>query len=298
MNPTVEDSASTNNGLVGPATQGLIQLFLLSVLLLAIYYSVLVSLERQWWEDPNYSHGFLVPIFCAWVIWKRKDRLQLLPSAPSWCGFFVTVVGIGILLLGELGAENFLARVSLLIVLAGLVIQFRGWSFFRVLLFPWATLFLMIPLPAIIFNEISLPLQFGASRLGSWLLTIVGVPVLREGNVIQMSSLTLDVAEACSGLRYLISLITIAIIYGYLNEPKSSRRVWLVLAAIPVAIGANGLRIMGSGIIGEYWSPEKAEGFFHTFSGLVVFAISLLLLVLLHGAFGLTDRLQRPGSTS
>jgi exosortase len=298
MIPTAEDSAANNNGLIGPATQGLIQLLLLSVLLVAIYYSVLVSLARQWWEDPNYSHGFLVPIFCAWVIWKRKDRLQLLPSAPSWCGFFVTVVGIGILLLGELGAENFLARVSLLIVLAGLVIQFRGWSFFRVLLFPWAALFLMIPLPAIIFNEISLPLQFGASRLGSWLLTIVGVPVLREGNVIQMSSLTLDVAEACSGLRYLISLITIAIIYGYLNEPKSSRRVWIVLAAIPVAIGANGLRIMGSGIIGEYWSPEKAEGFFHTFSGLVVFAISLLLLVLLHVAFGLTDRLQRPGRTS
>jgi exosortase len=205
---------------------------------------------------------------------------------------------MGILTLGVLGAENFLSRVSLLVVLAGLVVQFRGWSSFRVLLFPWAVLFLMIPLPAIIFNEVSLPLQFLASRLGSSLLTLVGVPVLREGNVLQMSSLTLDVAEACSGLRFLISLITIAVIYGYLKEPSFVRRVWIVLAAIPVAIGANGMRIMGSGIIGEYWSPEKAEGFFHTFSGLVVFAISLLLLVLLHAAFGWTDRFLRSGRTA
>jgi exosortase len=198
---------------------------------------------------------------------------------------------MGTLALGVFGAENFLSRVSLLIVLAGLVIQFQGWSFFRVLLFPWAVLFLMIPLPTIIFNELSLPLQFLASRLGSSLLTIVGVPVLREGNVIQLPSLTLDVAEACSGLRYLISLVTIATIYGYRNGPNFSQRVWTVLVAIPVAIGANALRIMGTGIVGEYWNPQMAEGFFHTFSGLIVFAISLLLLAFFHAAFGWANRL-------
>jgi exosortase len=280
------------------ATQGWTQLCLLAVFLGALYLPVLANLARQWSADPNYSHGFLVPIFCVWVIWKRKDQLRSLPSAPSWSGLLVIIAGLGILALGVLGAENFLSRVSLLIVLTGLVVQFWGWRCFRVLLFPWAVLFLMIPLPAIIFNEISLPLQFLASRLGSSLLTLVGVPALREGNVIQMSSLTLDVAEACSGLRFLISLITIATIYGYLKEPRFGRRIWIVLAAIPVAIGANGLRIMGSGIIGEYWSPEKAEGFFHTFSGLVVFAVSLLMLVLLHAAWGWADRFLQSGRTA
>jgi len=156
----------------------------------------------------------------------------------------------------------------------------------------------VIPLPAIIFNEISLPLQFLASRLGSSLLTLLGVPVLREGNVIQMSSLTLDVAGACSGLRFLISLITIAIIYGCLKELSFVRRVWIVLAAVPLAISVNGLRIMGIGVIGEYWSSGKAEGLFHTFSGVVFFAISLLLLMLLDAAFGRTHRFLQSRRTT
>lgn len=295
MNPVISSSTQTMERPLRLAILSLAQLSLLAILLVALYYSVLTGLARQWWEDPNYSHGFLVPLFCVWVIWKRRYQLRNLPSAPNWYGLLVTVAGLGILALGILGSENFLSRVSLLVVLAGLVLQFWGWSSFRVILFPWAALFLMIPLPAIIFNEISLPLQFLASRLGSSLLALVGVPVLREGNVIQMSSLTLDVAEACSGLRFLISLITIATIYGSFKEPSLVRRVWIVLAAIPVAIGANGLRIMGSGIIGEYWSPEKAEGFFHTFSGLVFFVVSLMLLVLLHAAFGWTHRFLRSG---
>ncbi len=291
MNPTTEGSTRYKKDLSRSATEGLIQLSLLGAALGTLYYSVLTGLARQWWEDPNYSHGFLVPVFCVWLIWKRNDQLQWLPSASNWSGLFVTLAGLGILAIGVLGAENFLSRVSLLIVLAGLVIQFWGWSFFRVLLFPWTVLFFMIPLPVLIFNEISLPLQFLASRLGSALLTFVGIPVQREGNVIQMSTLTLDVAEACSGLRFLISLISFAIVYGYLKEPSFVRRIWIVVAAIPVAIAANSVRIMGSGIIGEYWSPEMAEGFFHTFSGLVVFTMSLLMLVLLQAAFGWTDRL-------
>jgi exosortase len=295
---TTEGPAAKRDGGLTPAASGVAQLSLLLFLLGALYNSILTGLARQWWEDPNYSHGFLVPIFCAWVIWTRRDQLRSLPCAPNWSGLLVTVAGLGTLALGVLGAENFLSRVSLLIVLAGLVVQFWGWVCFRALLFPWAALFLMIPLPAIIFNEISLPLQFLASRVGSSLLTLVGVPALREGNVIEMSSLTLDVAEACSGLRFLISLITIAVIYGYFKEPGFGRRIWIVLTAIPVAISANGLRIMGSGIIGEYWSPEKAEGFFHTFSGVVVFAVSLLLLVVLHAALAWVDRFLQSRRTS
>ena len=154
------------------------------------------------------------------------------------------------------------------------------------MLFPWAVLFLMIPLPVIVFNQIALPLQFLASRLASEMLSVLGVPVLREGNVINLPSLSLDVVEACSGLRSLVSLVTLAVFYGYLFEPRTSRRVFLVLSSIPIAVAANGFRIMGAGLLGEYWSPDKAEGFFHLFSGWLVFVLSLGLLVLFHKILG------------
>ena len=193
-------------------------------------------------------------------------------------------------MLGVLGAENFLSRTSLLFLLAGLVIQFRGWQFFRALLFPWAVLFLMIPLPAIILNQIAFPLQFEASRLASGLLGLFGVPVLREGNIIKLPSLTLDVVQACSGLRSLVSLIAFAVMFGYFFERRVWRRVLLILAAIPIAVVANGVRIMGSGFLGQYWDPDKAQGFFHLFSGWVIFLLSLGLLAAFHSALSLLDR--------
>jgi exosortase len=145
-------------------------------------------------------------------------------------------------------------------------------------------LFLAIPVPTLVFNKIAFPLQFFASRLASGLLGIFGVPVLREGNVIILPSITLDVVEACSGLRSLVSLITLAVFYGYLFERRTAIRVVLILSAIPIAVCANGFRIMGSGLLGEYWSPDKAEGFFHAFSGWLIFVISLFLLIGFHSS--------------
>jgi exosortase len=275
------------------AWQGWVQVILLGAVLAALYYSVIARLVRQWSEDPNYSHGFFVLLFCSWVVWARRNQLRSIPSEPSWFGLLILLGAMGILTLGVLGAENFLSRVSLLIVLAGLIIQFWGWRFFRAVSFPWAVLFLMLPLPVVIFNEITLPLQLLASRLGSSLLAVAGVPVLREGNAIYLPSLSLDVAEACSGLRSLISLAAVGVFYGYFYEPKRGRRLLLILGSIPVAIIANGFRIMVIGLLGEYWSPEKAEGFFHSLSGVLVFAISLALLMLLHTSFGWAHRLVR-----
>jgi exosortase len=178
----------------------------------------------------------------------------------------------------------------LLFLLAGLIIYFRGWRFFRTMLFPWAVLFLMIPLPTIVFNQIALSLQFQASRLAGSLLALVGVPILREGNVIRLPSLTLNVVEACSGLRSLASLVALAIFYGYRFEPRISRRMVLILSAVPIAVLANGVRIMGSGILGQYWSTEMAEGFFHLFSGWLIFLVSLGLLAAFHKAVSWVDR--------
>ena len=150
----------------------------------------------------------------------------------------------------------------------------------------------MIPLPAIVFNQIAFPLQFQASRLASGLLGVAGVPVLREGNIIQLPSLTLDVVEACSGIRSLVSLITLAIFYGYAFEPRNIRRTILVIAAVPIAVIANGVRIMVSGLLGQYWSPDKAEGFFHAFSGWLIFVVSLVMLLAFHAVM---NRIRVPG---
>ncbi len=242
----------------------------------------LVHLVAQWWSDPNYSHGFFVPLFSAFVIWQERARLSALSLRPSWSGLLFLGLGLCVLIVGQMGAELFLSRLSLLIVLAGLLVLFFGWNFFRALLFPWAFLLLMIPIPAIVFNQITFPLQLLASRVASTTLPWMGVPVLREGNVIVLPAMALEVAEACSGIRSLMSLTTLAVIYGYLMERKVGVRVLLAVASVPIAVAANSFRIVGTGLLVQYWDPEKAQGFFHEFSGWLIFVVSLLMLYLLH----------------
>jgi exosortase len=163
-------------------------------------------------------------------------------------------------------------------VLGGLVILFLGWGFLRAAAFPWLFLLLMIPLPALLFNQITFPLQIFASQAAANLLPVLGVPVLREGNVIHLPAMALEVADACSGIRSLMSLVTLAVMYGYVLENRRSLRVLLALAAVPIAVAANSLRIVGTGLLVQYWDPDKAEGFFHTFSGWIIFVVSILLL--------------------
>jgi exosortase len=251
-------------------------------LLLWLYMPTLAHLAGQWWHDPNYSHGFFVPLFSAFVIWQERTRLSALALRPSWSGLLFLGFGLCVLIVGQMGAELFLSRLSLLIVLAGLIVLFLGWNFFRALLFPWAFLLLMIPIPAIIFNQITFPLQLLASKVASTTLPWMGVPVLREGNVIVLPAMALEVAEACSGIRSLMSLTTLAIIYGYLMERRVGVRVLLAVASVPIAVAANSLRIVGTGLLVQYWDPEKAEGFFHEFSGWLIFVVSLVMLYLLH----------------
>jgi exosortase len=251
-------------------------------LLIWMYGPTIAHLAAQWWKDPNFSHGFFVPLFSAFVIWQERARLASITVDPSWWGLLFLALGLFVLIIGQMGAELFLSRVSLLIVLAGLVVLFLGWSYFRAVLFPWAFLVLMIPIPTILFNQITFPLQLLASKVASTTLPWMGVPVLREGNVIILPAMALEVAEACSGIRSLMSLMTLSIIYGYLMERAVSVRVSLALASIPIAVAANSFRIVGTGLLVQYWDPDKAQGFFHEFSGWLIFMISLLMLYLLH----------------
>ncbi len=247
-----------------------------------LYFHILLHLATQWSKDPNFSHGFFVPLFSMFLLWQDRERLSKLPSVPSLWGLAILISALIILVLGVLGAELFLSRVSFLLVIAGLVIFFQGWAFMRAVLFPWAFLLLMIPLPTIIFNQITFPLQLLASKVAAATLPLAGVPVLREGNIINLPAMPLEVAEACSGIRSLLSLTTLAIIYGYLMETRIWVRVFLALASIPIAVAANSFRIIGTGLLVQYWDPDKAQGFFHEFSGWLVFVVSLLMLYSLH----------------
>ena len=267
------------------------------LLILWLYSSILVHLAKQWSNDANFTHGFFVPAFSLFALWQDRQRFARAPRKPSSWGLLITAFALCVLVVGVLGAELFLSRISLLLLIAGLLILFRGWSLFRAVLFPWAFLFLMIPIPAIVFSQITFPLQMLASKLAALLLPLLGVPVLREGNIINLPAMPLEIVEACSGIRSLLSLATLAIIYGYLTESRIWVRVVLALAAIPIAVAANSLRIVGTGLLVQYWDPEKAEGFFHMFSGWLVFLVSLTMLFLVHRLFQIGRRPNERRST-
>lgn len=255
---------------------------LIFALMAAVYYRVLAKLVTDWWQIPDFSHGFLVPIFAAYLVWTKRKILLDTRIAPAWSGIVFVVAGLVVLVLGVYGAELYLSRVSLVILLAGLVLCFGGWELLKELRFVLLVLLLAIPIPSILFNEITLPLQILASKLASALLPIFGVPVLREGNVIELPAMKLEVAEACSGIRSLMSLFTLSVFYGYFVEKSSLRRAILAVASIPIAIAANAVRILGTGLFVQYWDPEKALGFFHEFSGWVMFLVSLGCLFIVH----------------
>ncbi len=269
-----------------------LQLGILTVLVGFLYYSILAKLVRDWWNDPNFSHGFFVPLFSAFVVWQERKRLAAIAPKPSWFGLVIMAGALAVLTVGVLGVELFLSRSSLVFLLAGLVVYFAGWHYLRQVLFPWACLFLMIPIPVIIFNQIAFPLQLLASRFASSILPLLGVPVMQEGNILQLPFMRLEVAQACSGIRSLMSLGTLAIIYGYFLEPKIWRRVLLALASVPIAIVANGLRVVVTGLLVQYWDPARAEGFFHEFQGWLIFVLSLLLLFSVHNLMRVFDRLR------
>ena len=277
---TEPSSARPISGLL--ATVSAWQVAVLSALVLWLYAPTLGRLVTQWWQDPNFSHGFFVPLFSAFIVWQERHTLFQLPVRPSWAGLSLIVAGLCVLVVGQFGAELFLARGSLLIVLAGLIVLFLGWNYLRAVLFPLLFLVLMIPIPAIILNQITFPLQLLASHVASAVLPLFGVPVFREGNVIHLPAMALEVAEACSGIRSLMSLTTLALIYGFFTEQKISVRVLLAVASVPIAVAANSFRIVGTGLLVQYWDPDKAEGFFHAFSGWLIFVVSLAMLYVVH----------------
>src|SRR5438874_3072160 len=265
----------------------------IAIALAFLYLTVIVKLANDWWHDENYSHGILIPFVIALILWQERGRFSEVKQPPStWIGAVAIGASLFGLWAGTAGAELFVQRMSLVLMLVGIVIYFFGARMLRFAAVPLTLLLLSIPIPQIIFNRIAFPLQLFASRCAVAAMSFFSIPVLRQGNVIELMPLgatepkKLAVVEACSGIRSLMTLVTLAVIYAYFTTPKSpdskrltiARSVILVLSAVPIAILTNALRVSGTGVLAHYYGTRVADGFFHSFSGWVVYIAAALLL--------------------
>jgi len=251
-------------------------------LLLAVCYApILAALVKNWNDDADMGHGFFVPIIAGYIAWQKRSQIADIRARPNWWGLAIVIYGAVQMYIATLGAELFLARTSFVISIIGMVLLLGGREYLRVFAFPLFLLFFMVPIPAIIYNRITFPLQIYASEAADSVLGLLGYAVLREGNILELPSQRLSVVEACSGIRSLLSLSFLSLVYGYFFEKKTWIRVALFLSTIPIAMIANAARVTLTGILSEI-KPELAEGFFHEFSGWVIFMIALGIMVALH----------------
>jgi exosortase len=303
-----------------PAIKHLWRILAISSALILAYATVLAKLGHDWWTDPNYSHGLLIPFVLAYFLWSQRERFAHTESRPSmvW-GLGAVVFALLALWAGTVGAELYMQRTSLVLMLGGTVLYFWGFSLLRLLLVPLFLLLLAIPVPAIIFNTVAFPLQLFASRCAVWSMSLFDIPVLRQGNVIELMPLgahetkKLEVVEACSGIRSLMTLLTLAVVFAYFTHPRDSnpgdgpkqhgpkergtkqvrplaplvsrlkdysfwRATVIVLSAVPIAIFTNALRVSGTGVLARYYGTKVADGFFHSFSGWVIYVVAFLML--------------------
>src|SRR5256714_1422043 len=298
----------------------------IAIALAFLYFTVIVKLANDWWHDEIYSHGFLIPSVIAFILWhERKSFVDSKSTPATWLGAIGIGTSLCALWAGTAGAELFVQRASLVLMLASIVVYCFGVRLVRVVAVPLVLLVLSIPIPQIIFNRIAFPLQLFASRCAVAAMSFFSIPVLRQGNVIELMPLgasepkKLAVVEACSGIRSLMTLVTLAVIYAYFTKPKVAqtsvcdgeetqtkvsavflsftfwRSLILVIAAVPIAILTNALRVSGTGVLAHYYGTRVADGFFHTFSGWVIYVAAALLLL---GTGWVLDRGARLGKTA
>jgi len=265
-------------------------LAIVAVLLLVCYAPVVRALVQQWYDDPDMGHGFFVPVIAAYVAWQMRDRLAGLTPEPSLWGLVFVIWGGFQLYIATLGAELFLSRTAIVFSIIGAVLLLGGVRYAKAFAFPLFLLFFMVPIPAVIYNQITFPLQLLASQVAEVAITLTGIPVIREGNVLELAEQKLNVVEACSGIRSLLTLTFLSLVYGYFAEKRSWIRVALFFSTIPIAIAANAGRVTITGIIANF-KPEMAEGLFHEAQGWVIFMMAFAMLAVVHQIFIRIDRL-------
>jgi len=255
---------------------------LLAACFAALYHDVIAKMVKDWMIDDNYSHGFLIPPIAGYLIWQKRNELSKASGSPSNIGLLFLAGGLLVFVVGKLGAELFTMRFSMLIVVWSLILFMAGWRIGRQTFIPISYLGFMIPLPAIIWNQIAFPLKLFATALAANAISLIGIPIFREGNILHLSNTTLEVVDACSGLRSLASLLALSGAFALITQHSFVKKWILFLSAVPIAILVNIIRLTGTAALAHKYGEKVAQGFLHEFSGIIIFVLAILFLYLVH----------------
>jgi exosortase len=254
--------------------------WILFALIIIVYFPVLYDLILDWYIDSNYSHGFLILPIALWLIWRKRKELAETPINRNSLGLIFIIGSLFLLIAGTAGAEYFTTRVSFVFLLFSISLYMFGWQLSRKIWFAFFFMLFMIPIPYVIYYSVTFPMQLFASKVSTAILGVIGLPLLRQGNIIHIPNYSLEVAEACSGIRSLLSLLALGALFAYFTQPNKIKALILFLSTIPIAIAGNVFRISMTALAAHVISPKFAEGTLHEISGLLVFMFSLVLLVI------------------
>ena len=251
----------------------------LALLFIGLYYQIIFFMVKDWYTDSDYSHGFLIPFISAYIIWTNREKIFTIRIKPDNLGILVLFLGLSVYILGITGAEFFTMRFSVIPVILGIVYYLCGREMVKSVLLPVGFLVCMIPIPEILFNIVAFPLKLLAANIATNIIQFVSIPVVRDGNIIHLTDMSLEVADACSGIRSLMSMIALGVAYAYLFQKSMLKRTILVLCIVPITIITNVARVTGTGILSHYVGPAAASGFFHEFAGIVVFLVAFAMFI-------------------
>ena len=256
-----------------------LQLSFCILFLAGLYCTIIPDMAIQWYQDDNYSHGFIVPFISAYFLYTKRNDLKGTLVEPWGPGLLLLILGLVQLIIGWLGTEYFTMRSSLVVILAGITLYFFGKGVFKIVLLPLAYLLFMVPLPYIVYNAAAFPLKLFVTKVSVGFLKAIGIMVWREGNIVMFPTTTLEVADACSGIRSLMSLLALSVAYIFFSQQTNLKRCIVIVSAIPIAIFTNSLRVIVTGILVQYLGVDAAEGGFHEVAGIVVFALAMVMLM-------------------
>jgi exosortase len=281
VSPSVGSVATATVPAPEPRTFPYVQIAWFGVLLIVVFFPVLFTMVDEWAHMEEMGHAFFVPIVAGYIVWNDRERILAQPVKPCPAAVILVFWGFFQMVLGFLGADFFLARTAFLLAMIGAIWTTAGTAVLRTLAFPLFIMLFMIRIPLFLYQQMTFPLQIFASQVATFALDAIGIPVLRDGNILELPTQKLQVIEACSGIRSLLALTFLSLVYAYIFDKRVWMRPVLFIATIPIAIIANAFRVTLTGALSEY-KKEWAEGFFHSFEGWVIFLVALAGLLAVH----------------